>query len=275
MKLRRPDMRRTAWLSLSLNLLYAVYNAVLGARIPSAWFGCAAAHHAVLSVMRFSILRYGMNCRRRERGLRIVRMSGKMLLPLAAVFAASVALTLTADSGRAHHEIIMITIAMHAFVKLTLAIVHFVRSGRGNLAAQAALRSISLADSAVSPFSMQRSMLASFGDMAPGDIRLLNGLTGAAACAVVVLLGVRMIFYERKEWKMAKSKLVEVNDKIAKKVTEGFGKITDAVVGGYKKVEDGVTGGYEKIEDKFVETYLTREGETVEDAKKRLKGEQE
>ena len=111
--------------------------------------------------------------------------------------------------------------------------------------------------------------------MTRGRGRVKSKLTGAAACAVVVLLGVRMIFYERKEWKMAKSKLVEVNDKIAKKVTEGFGKITDAVVGGYRKVEDGVTGGYEKIEDKFVETYLTREGETVEDAKKRLKGEQE
>ena len=51
---------------------------------------------------------------------------------------------------------------------------------------------------------------------------------------------------------MAKSKLIEANQKIAKGVTEGFQKIEDAVVGGYKKIEQGVVDGYTKIEDKFV-----------------------
>ena len=63
---------------------------------------------------------------------------------------------------------------------------------------------------------------------------------------------------------MAKSKLVEVNKKIAENVTGGFQKIQDAVV-----------GGYTKIEDSFVAQYLTHEGETVSDAKARLKREQE
>lgn len=61
---------------------------------------------------------------------------------------------------------------------------------------------------------------------------------------------------------MAKSKLVQANEKIA-----------DAVVGGYKKIENGVVEGYTKLEDKFIDRFLTHEGETVEDAKKRLKGE--
>lgn len=62
---------------------------------------------------------------------------------------------------------------------------------------------------------------------------------------------------------MAKSKLVQANDKIAQKVTAAFGKIEDTVVGGYGKVEDA-----------FVDRYLTREGETVAEAKARLKQEQ-
>ena len=40
---------------------------------------------------------------------------------------------------------------------------------------------------------------------------------------------------------------------------------------GYKKIEKGVVDGYTKIEDKFVDNYLTKDGETVEEAKKRLK----
>ncbi len=62
---------------------------------------------------------------------------------------------------------------------------------------------------------------------------------------------------------MAKSKLVAANKKIA-----------DGVVGGYKKIEETVVGGYKKIEDAFVDQYLTHDGETVEDAKKRLKEKQ-
>lgn len=70
-------------------------------------------------------------------------------------------------------------------------------------------------------------------------------------------------------------KLVEANEKIAKNVTEGFKKMSDGVVSGYKKIEDGVVNTYTKIEDIFVSEFLTKDGETVEDAKKRLKEEQE
>jgi len=75
-------------------------------------------------------------------------------------------------------------------------------------------------------------------------------------------------FYQRSYWfitagaKMAKSKIIEINEKIAESVTEG-----------YKKIENTVIEGYTKIEDKFVENYLAKDDETVEEAKKRLKGE--
>ena len=52
-------------------------------------------------------------------------------------------------------------------------------------------------------------------------------------------------------------------------------KVENTVVKGYKKVEASVVSGYTKIEDKFVDQYLTHDGETIEEAKKRLKKEQE
>ena len=51
-------------------------------------------------------------------------------------------------------------------------------------------------------------------------------------------------------------------------------KIEDAVVGGYKKVENSVVGGYKKVEDKFVDAFLKKEGETIEEAKVRVREEQ-
>ena len=73
---------------------------------------------------------------------------------------------------------------------------------------------------------------------------------------------------------MAKSKLVKANEKIAENVVDGYKKVEESVVGGYKRIEEGVVGGFNKIADKFVDNFLTKEGETVEEARVRLKEEQ-
>lgn len=63
---------------------------------------------------------------------------------------------------------------------------------------------------------------------------------------------------------MAKSNIIKANEKIAEKIA-----------GTFKKIEDTVVGGYTKIEDAFVDRYLTKDGESIADAKERLKKEQE
>lgn len=63
---------------------------------------------------------------------------------------------------------------------------------------------------------------------------------------------------------MATSKIVKNVEKIEKSVGEC-----------YKKIENSVVDGYTKIEDKFVDAFLTKEGETVSEAKERLKKETE
>ena len=69
------------------------------------------------------------------------------------------------------------------------------------------------------------------------------------------------------------SKFVEANEKIAEGVVKGYKKIEDGVVGGYKKIETGVVEGFGKVTDKCVEVLFAKDGESVEDAKKRLSGE--
>lgn len=73
---------------------------------------------------------------------------------------------------------------------------------------------------------------------------------------------------------MAKSKLVAANKKIAEGVVGGYKKIEEGVVEGYKKIEEGAVEGFNKIADKFVDNFLTKEGETVEEARERLAAEQ-
>ena len=62
---------------------------------------------------------------------------------------------------------------------------------------------------------------------------------------------------------MAKNKLVQTNEKIARAVTQG-----------YKKIEAGAVEGFSKVSDAFVEQFLARDGESTAQAKERLAREQ-
>ena len=69
------------------------------------------------------------------------------------------------------------------------------------------------------------------------------------------------------------SKIAETNEKIADKVVEGYKKIENGVVEGYKKIEKGAVDGFNKVSDKCIEVMFAKDGETVEDTKKRLSGD--
>lgn len=70
-----------------------------------------------------------------------------------------------------------------------------------------------------------------------------------------------------------KKKVCDGYKKIQNGVVEGYKKIENGVVDGYKRIENGVVTGWEKVSDKCVETLFAKDGESVEDAKKRLAGE--
>ena len=71
------------------------------------------------------------------------------------------------------------------------------------------------------------------------------------------------------------SNFKETNQKIEAAVVGGYQKIEEGVVSGYQKIEAGAVSGYKKIEDKFIETFLTKDGESIEEARKRITGENE
>lgn len=265
----RGRSTKIAWLSLFVNLAYGIYTGTLGICGRSWWFLSLAAYYIVLAVMRFAVLLSSRN----EEGATerfVVRFSGGMCLFLSVTLAGTTYLSLLDERGTQHHEIVMITMALYAFSKITMAIIRMVQSGRNDRPALKCMRSLILADAFVSIFALQRSMLVTFEGMSADDIRLMNALTGTAVYMLVAALGINLIGGRRIT--MAKSKIVQANEKIAKSVTDGYKKIETGVVEGYHKIEDGVVSGYTKIEDKFIDQFLTREGETVEDARERLKG---
>ncbi len=257
--MRKLTTIQTAHLSLAFNTTYALYNALIGIVSGSWWYVTLCAYYIVLSVMRFAVV---LASRKKSKNSvseeLVMKFTGFMFLFLTVVLAGTTYLSIYKEQGIKYHQIVMITIALYSFIKITYAIVRLVQSKKEQSVAMKTLRNISFADALVSIFSLQRSMLVSFEGMSSFDIAIFNSLTGSAVYILVFILGLNLI--GGKKINMAKSKVVKASDKIA-----------STVVVGYKAIESGVVKGYTNIEDKFVDRYLTKDGETVEEAKERLK----
>ena len=266
------NLAKSPYTSLAINFVYALGNCMVGFLTYSWWFITVGAYYMVLTVTRFSVLQI-----RRKAGGKYDteqfarRITGILLIVLSLCIVGVNILAALKERGTAFHEIVMITIATYTFAKVTIAVVGMVKAKHTPSPALKTLRNISLADACVSVYTMQRSMLQSFPGMEVGEIQIMNILTGTGVWCIVLLLGINLIGGKRID--MAKSKIVKANEKIAEAVTDGYKKIEKGVVDGCKKIEQGVVGGFTKIEDKFVDAYLTKDGETVEEAKERLKNQ--
>ena len=270
--MRALKIARNPYTSLVINFAYAVGNCIIGFLAYSWWFITVGAYYIVLTTTRFSVLQI----KRKAKGNYDTeafarRITGILLVMMSFCIIGVNILSAVKERGTEFHKIVMITIATYTFTKITVSIIGMVKAKHTPSPALKTLRNISLADACVSVYTMQRSMLVSFPGMEAAEIRLFNILTGTAVWIIVLFLGVNLI--GGKYTDMAKSKIVNTSEHIAEAITGGYKKIEKGVVDGYKKIEKGVVDGYTKIEDRFVDTYLTKEGETVEEAKERLKKE--
>lgn len=246
-----------------LDAFYTIYHGLFGIINFSPWFVAMCIFYGILAAIRLAavLCEYKKQDAASEDTEKFVmKLSGVLLAVLSFVLAVVNYISLSQNIVTKYEEVIMIAIATYTFYKITMAIIRAVRQRRNLSPLLVTLRSITYAEAAASLLTLQRSMLVSLGEINGKQICLMNAVTGAAVCMFVLRVGISMIENSvRKEKMMKKSKLIKANEKIAKKV-----------VGTYKKIEDTVVGSYSKIEDAFVDRYLIKEGETIEEAKKRL-----
>ncbi len=184
---------KLAILSLVINIIYGIYNIIVGVIMPSWWFLTAGTYYLILSIVRYFVLRAKKNSINNF----LKPFAGIMLMVLSVPLSGMVILASVKDRGTDFHEIIMITIALYTFTKLTLAIINLVKSKRNTPERVKVLRNISFADAFVAIFSLQRSMLVSFAGMPAKDIRIMNIATGSAVCVIIFLLGLNLVFKKK------------------------------------------------------------------------------
>lgn len=174
-------------ITLIINIGFSVYYVFSGIFLSSWWLFSLGFYYYILSIARFIVIKTKKNKHL------LAKFTGCMLMIMAFSLVGVVVLSVVSERGHKFDMILMIAIATYSFAKITFAIIKLIKSRHSNSLKIITLRSISLANAFVSIFSMQRSMLVTFGEMPQSDIRLMNTLTGAGVCIIVFLIGLNLV----------------------------------------------------------------------------------
>lgn len=131
-------MIRTSFLSLLFNAVFCAYHIVYGVLTHSWWLFTLGIYYAILSIVRFTVLRSKKN------NSFITKFTGVMLMLLSLPLSGTVILAVVRDRGIVMHEIVMITMALFSFTKITLAIINLIKARKSTSAKLITLRNISL-----------------------------------------------------------------------------------------------------------------------------------
>ena len=189
--MRMDRTRKLALVSLLFNMVCSAYHIILGITTHSWWLFTIGIYYAILSIVRFVVLRH------KGKKHFVIRFTGIMLMVLSLSLVGTVILAFVKDRGTEFHLIVMLAIAVYAFTKITLASIKWIKARKSKSVKLITLRNISFADAFVSIFSLQRSMLVSFEGMSEIEIRIMNVATGSAVCIIVFLLGLNLVQQKR------------------------------------------------------------------------------
>ena len=183
---------KLALVSLLFNMVYSTYHIIFGITTHSWWLFTIGIYYAILSIVRFVVLRH------KGKKHFVIRFTGIMLMVLSLSLVGTVILAFVKDRGTEFPLIVMLAIAVYTFTKITLATIKWIKARKSKSVKLITLRNISFADAFVSIFSLQRSMLVSFEGMSEIEIRIMNVATGSAVCIIVFLLGLNLVQQKRR-----------------------------------------------------------------------------
>jgi len=194
-------VKTSLYLSLSFNLIYAVFKLLTGILYASFWFGAEAVYYIILCAVRFLLLRH---VRKEDddlkREFQEYRFCGYLLFALNAALTGVVYQMINSGKGPQYPGFLIYAAATYAFLCLTLAIINVVKYRKFNSPVLSAVKAINLAKALVAMFSLQTAMFASFGGSEDFQ-HIMNSITGGCVCFFIFGMAVFMVKRSNRELK--------------------------------------------------------------------------
>lgn len=192
---------------MGLNLIYAVFNGVIGITSRSAWYGSLSVYYLLLCIMRFMAVSYarqlytkkGRNSSLKIRELKVYRNCGIMLSVMSVALGGTVIVLVHGEGGKSYPGVMIYAVATYTFYKLTMSIINMIKARKEKSVSLITLRNIGHSDSLVSILSLQTALFAAFGQDTGDYVTLQNALTGAGVCLMILGLGIYMVYNAKKQ----------------------------------------------------------------------------
>ena len=196
-----------AYLSLAINLVFAVIRSWMGLSMNSSWFGMLSGYYIVICVIRFILIRSYHNkfqfkndndTIRHE--IKIYQITGIMLVIMALFLVSAVIHIVFYDYGYVYDGLTIYAVAAYDFWCLMSSIIYMIRVYKKTNPIIKSIKIVSFSTSLVSILSLQTAMFSSFGSQTELFFqRIMNSLTGIIVCLGLIVLGVIMFYSGRKE----------------------------------------------------------------------------
>ena len=177
------------YISLSVNLLYVALQGLQWHLFRSWWFVVLAVYYAILSVMRFLLLRY---IRANEIGSSILsewkrsRVCACILMLVNLCLSGAVLMILFVNKGYDYPGILIYVMALYTFYSTINAIVQIIKYRKLGSPVMSTAKVIALSAALVSMLNLETAMFSQFGaDMAVESQQLMIILTGAGISIAV------------------------------------------------------------------------------------------
>lgn len=182
------------------NIIFAAFNGMVGITSHSAWFGTLSAYYILLSIMRAGIVRQERRIaavkekqEHMRRELLVYRRNSVLFIFMAIVLVGAVILLLNSQGGKHYPGFTIYAVAAYAFYKIIMSTIQVIRVGKRKSPLLSITRKIGYIDACVSILTLQTAMFASFADGEEEFAKLMNGITGAVLCVMVLGLGIHGI----------------------------------------------------------------------------------
>lgn len=193
--------QRSFWLALpgfALNVVFAVFNALIGVLSMSAWYISFAVYYMFLCLMRAWLLYDEFLGKNKQRAKplhewRLYQRCGVILMLMSIALGGVVVLMLLNGRTKSYPGYLIYVVAMYTFWKVITAAVSVVRARKLKSPRLRALKNIGYADALMSVLSLQTAMFAAFGGEDQQFPLIMNTLTGSAVCLMVLLTGGGMV----------------------------------------------------------------------------------
>ncbi|TWT25756.1 hypothetical protein [Planomicrobium sp. CPCC 101110] len=192
---------------MAINLLYVLFNVVTCFIYHSIWYGAVAIYYMVLSLIYFVLIRKSRKIFSQEQGvgrqiqeLYSYRLCGFLLFLLNLTMTGIVFQIIWQDKSYVYVGLVIYGAAGFTFCRLFIVIVNMVKFRKKNSPILTAVKMMNFVSALMSLFVLQTAMFAEFGG---GDIfrRVMNALTGAIICFIVIYMAAYMVLQANKKLK--------------------------------------------------------------------------